>query len=152
MSLDFIQVTDEFIKISAPTSKTLSLNGQSVNLGSIPVETYVSAVEATAGAVTYTAAQMASGLLLRDPNGASRSDTTPTAALLLAGIPALKNDGDTVKCYLVNTADAAEVITLLAGVGVTILNIGQTLAQNEAALILIRRTSSTTVTMYLIGA
>ena len=41
----------------------------------------------TAGAVTYTAAQLKGGLILRDPNGAGRSDVTPTAALLVAALP-----------------------------------------------------------------
>ena len=39
---------------------------------------------ATAAAVTYTAAQLFNGLILRNTNGANRADITPTAALLVA--------------------------------------------------------------------
>jgi hypothetical protein len=72
--------------------------------------------DATAGAITYTAAQILGGIIVRDPNGASRTDILPTAALLVAAItrPAI---GDVVKCLFVNGADAAETITFTAGAG-----------------------------------
>lgn len=41
----------------------------------------------TAGAVTYTAAQVLGGVIHRDPNGATRIDTFPTATELVAAIP-----------------------------------------------------------------
>jgi hypothetical protein len=78
----------------------------------------------TAGAATYTAAQLASGIILRDPNGASRTDTTPTAALLIAGVAnqyTLAQDGDSIVWEVRNTGSAGELITLAAGVGVTLL-------------------------------
>lgn len=70
----------------------------------------------TAGAVTYTIAQLLTGCIVRDPNGAGRTDVLPTAALLVAGIAGCKI-GDVIRCKLVNGADAAEVITLDAGSG-----------------------------------
>lgn len=70
----------------------------------------------TAGNVTYTAAQLLSGIIVRDPAGGARTDTLPTAALLVAAIPGAEV-GDTVKCYLINGADAAEAITVAAGAG-----------------------------------
>lgn len=107
----------------------------------------------TAGAATYTAAQIATGLITRDPAGANRTDVMPDAADIIAGSPALAKDGDVLKFYLVNTADAAETITLGGSpTGVTYANAGQTIAQNESALILVRRTSSTAVTVYIVGA
>ena len=105
----------------------------------------------TAGAGTYTANDIAGGLITRDPSGAGRTDTTATAVAIIAAC-GLDNDGDCVLCRLVNTADAAEAITLAGGDGVTIANVGQTLAQNESALMLFRRTSATAVTLYLFGA
>lgn len=106
----------------------------------------------TAGAATYTAAAIAGGVITRDPAGGARTDVTPTAALLIAGTPALTVDGDAIACYLINTADAAEAITIDPGSGVTIANAGQTIAQNESAILLFVRTSSTAVTCYIIGA
>lgn len=105
----------------------------------------------TAGAETYTAAQLLGGIITRDPNGAGRTDTTDTAANIIAGMD-LQNDGETAFCLLINTADAAEAITLAAGSGVTITNVGQTLAVNESATLWITRTSSTAVTILVVGA
>lgn len=106
----------------------------------------------TAGAETYTAAQLATGVITRDPNGLARTDTTATATAIVEGTPALDTDGDILKCYVINTADAAEAITLAGGTGVTISNVGQTIGQNESALLIFRRTSATAVTLYIVGA
>jgi hypothetical protein len=105
----------------------------------------------TAGAGTYTAAHIAGGLITRDPNGAARTDTTDTAVAIIAACD-LSADGESATCHLINTADAAEVITLAGGAGVTVSNVGQTLAQNESAVLLFRRTSSSAVTLYILGA
>lgn len=105
----------------------------------------------TVGAGTYTAAQIAGGIITRDPAGAARTDTTDTAVALISTL-ALANDGDTFVCYLINTADAAEVITIAGGTDVTIANAGQTIAQNESVELLFRRTSATAVTVYVLGA
>jgi hypothetical protein len=78
---------------------------------------------ATAGAGTYTAAALLSGVIARDPTGAARDDTTDTAAAILAAAIAvglLVNDYDEIFCVVKNTADAAETITVLGGVGVTL--------------------------------
>lgn len=105
----------------------------------------------TAGNETYTAAQFLTGIITRDPNGGSRTDATDTGTNLVSGL-GLTADGQTAVVYLVNTADAAETITLSAGTDVTISNVGQTIAQNEAAILLVRRTAATTVTIYILGA
>lgn len=80
----------------------------------------------TAGAVTLTSAQILGGQINRDPNGAGRTDTLPTAALLVAY---LKNLAGQVGAQLTapisfdfvvqNDADAAETITIAAGSGAT---------------------------------
>lgn len=105
----------------------------------------------TAGDLTYTAAQIAGGIITRDPNGGARTDTTDTAAAIIAALD-LDTDGDCFEAYIINTADAAEAITLAGGTGVTFANVGQTIAQNESCKLIIRRTSSTTVTIYIVGA
>ena len=71
---------------------------------------------ATAGAQTYTAADVLSGVIVRDCAGAGRTDVLPTAALLVAAMTAPKV-GDVVRCLIVNGSDAAEAITLNAGSG-----------------------------------
>ena len=71
---------------------------------------------ATAGAETYTAAQILGGIIVRDCAGAGRTDTLPTAALLVAALPGVRV-GDVISCTIVNGSDAAEAITLAAGAG-----------------------------------
>ena len=75
--------------------------------------------DATAGANTWSAAELIGGLLLRDPAGADRADVTPTAALIVAAIAAAIVSSS-FEFVIKNTADADEVITLTAGVGVTL--------------------------------
>jgi hypothetical protein len=98
---------------------------------------------ATAGAATYTAGQLKAGIILRDPNGAGRTDTLPTAALLLAAFPGVQI-GSTFEFVVENQADAAETITIAAGTGGTAAS-GHTLtiAQNNSKRFAIRFTGVT---------
>jgi len=109
---------------------------------------------ATAGAATYTAAQLLGGLLLRDPAGASRSDVTPTAALLVAAIPGAVV-GQSFEFQITNTADAAETITVTAGAGAT-LSGTMTVAQNASRRFLVVLTNVTAAaeayTAYSVGS
>jgi hypothetical protein len=99
----------------------------------------------TAGAATYTAQQLLSGMILRDPAGGNRSDVTPTAALLLAEIEA-RIGGDcpiglSFEFVIRNDADAAETITVTPGTGGTVTGGGtMTIAQNNAKRFRVRVT------------
>lgn len=101
---------------------------QVLNAGAIVGKTTVTTTT-TAGAATYTAAQMLGGLILRDPNGAGRSDVTPTAALLVAALPGCAI-GTSFQFTIVNTADANETITVTAGSGATLVGT-MTIAQSN---------------------
>jgi hypothetical protein len=107
----------------------------------------------TAGAVTYTAAELIGGLILRDPAGASRSDVSPTAALIVAGI-AGAIVGSSFEFTIRNDADAAETITLTAGEGVT-LSGTMTIAQSNSKRFLAVCTNvgsgTEAVTIYSLG-
>lgn len=96
----------------------------------------------TAGDTTYSAANMLGGLILRDCVGASRADTTPTAAQFVAGYSGRAAE-DTMDVLLVNTSDAAETITLTAGASVTLIPATVTIAQNEIARLTIRLVTTT---------
>lgn len=76
---------------------------------------------ATAGAGSPTAANILTGTIVRDCAGASRTDTLPTAALLVAAItawtPAI---GDCIDFLYVNGSDpVTEIITIAADTGGT---------------------------------
>lgn len=109
----------------------------------------------TAGALTYTTGQLLSGMIFRDPNGAGRTDTLPTAALLVAAIPGA-TIGTTFDFFLRNDADMAETITIAAGTGGTTSGGGtMTVAQNNAKMFRIRFTGvapgSEAYTIYSLG-
>lgn len=127
------------------TQKDVSQAGQGV-LGFGDVTTL-----STAGALTYTARQILDGLILRDPNGAGRSDVTPTATEILAQIQAPRV-GEYFEFTVRNTADASEAITLTAGTGVT-LSGTMTIAQNNTKRFraVITGTATPAVTVYSIG-
>lgn len=80
------------------------------------IEGFTATSDATTGPRTYTAAEIMGGIIVRDTNGASRSDVLPTAALLVAAVPNA-TVGDVIRVHFVNGADAAEVLTLGAGSG-----------------------------------
>lgn len=102
--------------------------------------------KATAGAVTLTAAEVMSGILVVDCAGAGRTYTLPTAALLVAAVPQAKV-GDILRLKVVNGSDAAETITLAEGSGGG-FDTNQTassrvIAQNSSKDVLIRLTNVT---------
>lgn len=108
---------------------------------------------ATAGAITYTVAQMMGGMILRNTNGANRADLTPTAALLIAGMQNRLGDLNVGSCFdfeLRQTSAGAETITLTAGTGVTISGTA-TVGQNNQKRFRVVITGPTTVTIYSCG-
>lgn len=83
----------------------------------------------TAGAVTYTAAQVLAGRINRDPNGAGRSDTLPTVSLFMAALRGKASEMGVqlpryvcVEFIIQNDASGAYTITLLAGTGGSLLS------------------------------
>jgi hypothetical protein len=102
---------------------------------------------ATAGAETYTAAQILGGIILRDCAGGDRTDTLPTAALMIAAMREPKV-GDTVRCLIINNSDAAETITIQAGTSGTVVQVAATavIAQNASKTLHIRVTGVSTPT------
>lgn len=111
------------------------------------------ATKTTAGVVTYTAAELVGGLILRDPNGAARSDVTPTAAQIVGAITGATATSS-FEFIIRNDADAAETITLTAGAGVTISGTA-TIAQNNSkrfrAVITNAGSGTEAVTIYSLG-
>ena len=107
----------------------------------------------SAGDVTLTAAEILGGLITRDPAGAARTDTLPTAALLVAAIPGA-TVGTSFEFTIRNTADAAETITVASGSGGTDSGT-MTIAQNNSKRFLVRITdvtlASENYTLYSLG-
>jgi len=170
---DVASAVNEFTVSSAATATNPSIaaSGGDTNIGinltpkgtGVPYSTVISGLgvptkltvttDTTAGALTYTAAMLKGGLILRDPNGAGRSDVTPTAALLVAAFPGCPV-GTSFEFEIVNTADASETITVTAGTNCTIVGTA-TIAQNNCKRFLVRldnvTASSEAYTLYSLG-
>lgn len=79
---------------------------------------YTESIVNTAGNATYTATQVFDGIIERDCNGADRTDTTPTAAQLVAIVPHAVV-GSSIEVFIRNSSTSLELITLNEGTGVT---------------------------------
>ena len=112
-----------------------TFSGDSMVFGRTTKETTVTTIT-TAGNVTYNASQFWGGIVRRDPNGANRSDVTPTADAFFSGTLYIQV-GSSYKFSIENTADAAETITLTANTGVTLVG-SMTIRQGEIRQFLFR--------------
>lgn len=113
------------------------------NAGDLRAGNVVPASNATVGAGVLTAAQIASGCILRTAAGGAVTDTTDTAAAILAAMPDLAV-GESFTCYYSN--QNAAILTLAGGVGVTASGTLAT-AANTMKVLLFTKTSATTMTM-----
>ena len=113
------------------------------------VDKTVVTTDATAGALTYTPAMLIGGMILRDPAGANRSDVCPLATAIIAAMvnPQI---GDSFQFEIINTADAAETITVGTATGVTLVGT-MTIAQNNCKRFLCIVTAAATVSIYSLG-
>lgn len=105
----------------------------------------------TAGAGTYTATQLLGGLILRDPVGADRTDTTDTATLIIDKINSVKV-GTSLEFIVRNTADGDEVITVAGGTGVTMSGkVTVNRGESRRFIFVVTSITSKTITIYDIG-
>jgi len=127
------------VKLCGPTMQ----NMYGVKRGVTPAEI------TTAGDVTLTAAQILTGLVIRDPAGGARADLFPTAANIIA---AMQNPevGDYFEVVLKNSADANETITATTNTGLTLVGT-MTIAQNNSKRFRVEVTAATTVSIYSLG-
>lgn len=79
------------------------------------------ATVSTAGNVTYSAAQILNGLILRDTGGANRTDPLPTAAAIVAALggPPTASVGMTIAFTIMNTSAGAFTDQITMGAGGT---------------------------------
>lgn len=122
--------------------------GSEMSLEKVAVNTITDA-----GDVTLSTAQLLGGLILRDPAGGARTDTTPTASEIIDALYEARDN--TSKLLIVrNTADAAETLTISGGTGVTVDGTA-TIAQNNTKIFLVHvddiSGGNEAVTIYSIG-
>lgn len=96
------------------------VDGDSIHIQTI-LRKRTRATITTAGNVTYTAAQLIGGTILRDTNGSNRTDTTPTAAQIVSLMQSKNTateNGTSFTFYWVN--NGSDNVTLAAGTGVSL--------------------------------
>ena len=98
---------------------------------------------------TLLSADVLGGVLTHTSVTGAGTITTDTALNLINDC-GLRRDNDCITCFFIN--DGSQTDTFAGGTGVTVADTGQTLAADESALLLFRRTSATAVTMYHLGA
>ena len=99
--------------------------------------------------MTIAVADIVAGINVHTSATGAGTATVDTAVNIIAGVP-LTADNQAVVSYFVN--DGTQTVTLTAATGTTVADAGQTIGANESAVLLWLRTSSTTVTVYHIGA
>ncbi len=107
----------------------------------------------TEGAGTLTVAQLLAGLINRDPIGAARTDTTPTATAIVNALGLGVVVGSVFDVVYRNTGSLGEVITLAGGTDVTLAPTVITLDAGEVMVLRFVVTNRTTpaVTVYLLS-
>lgn len=79
----------------------------------------------TSGNTTYTASQVLGGVISRDPNGAQRTDTTPTAAQIVSEMSSKNSavEANSSFRFVINNTGTLtnEKLTISAGTGVTLI-------------------------------
>jgi hypothetical protein len=96
--------------------------------------------------MTLAVADILAGINVHTSTSGGGTVTVDTAANIIAGIP-LTADNQSVTSYYIN--DGSQTVTFAVATGTSIADTGSTILTNEAAVLLWRRTSSTTVTLYI---
>ena len=101
---------------------------------------------------TMTVAEIVTGIYVHTSVTGGGTITTDTAANIIAGatsVGALTADNDCYQTYYINDGD--QTVTFAGGDSVTVADTGQTIAENESAILLWCRATDATVKLYIIG-
>lgn len=102
---------------------------------------------------TMQVAEIVTGIYVHTSTTGGGTITTDTAANIIAGatsVGVLSADNDCYQTYFINDGDQTD--TFAGGDSVTVADTGQTVAANESAILLWCRATSSTMTLYIIGA
>jgi hypothetical protein len=112
---------------------------------------YMTVTDIDAQNGTLTAAALAGGIIVHTSATGGGTLTFDTAAAIIAACPGME-DGSVFTAYVINDGDQTVTLAADGGATVTVSDTGQTIAINEAVKLLVRRTSATAVTVYVVGA
>ena len=94
-----------------------------------------------------TAAQINGGIVVHTSETGAGNVTFTDAANIISGC-GLDTDGQCIKLYYINDGDRELTLANSSGGDTTIADTGNTILENEAAILLIRRTSATAVKVF----
>ncbi len=106
-------------------------------------------VDDDATSFTLAAADILAGINVHTSVTGAGTVTTDTAANIIADLP-LTEDNQAVKSYYIN--DGNQTVTFAGGDSVTVADTGNTVLINESAVLLWRRVTSSTVTLYIVSS
>lgn len=133
------------------TGTSLSPVWTLIENASIDQETIAYNSDATAGALTISAARMINAILDRNGGSVNRSDTTATAALIVAAIPGAIVGSTFTFTYRNISTTAGEILTLAGGVGVTMSgNVNVVAGQTQTYLARVTGVGTPAVTLYAV--
>ena len=120
-------------------------------IGSLRLHEYLTNTDIDARNGTLLAAYLAGGIITHTSTTGGGTLTFDTAANIIAAFPGI-GTGDAVECYLINDGNQTVTLAQDGGNTTTVADTGQTIAAAESCILLILVTSSTTVTVYHVGA
>lgn len=137
-----------------PSIPSFSPTTNYARLATLAYPTVTPTVNAVAAAVTYTVAEILSGLLLRDALSAARADLLPTAAAIVAAINGCQV-GTSFRTWIRNTGAGAGSITLTTNTGLTLSGTVAIAFQQQKELMFVVTNvtpGAEAVTVYSLGA
>lgn len=140
------------IALSANNFTDTGITAATYNVAQGAAGAGVNSVQTATDTATITTVQVLGALLNGTPTAAA-SYTTPTATLLIAGMPTCVVNSTIYNWAIRNTSGGANTITVLAGAGVTLAGT-MTVAQNAQRQFLVSPTNCTTpaVTIYAMSS
>jgi len=137
--------------LSTTTNLTVTgisaLNGQVITAD--PVLTNLDLNDINAQNDTLLAADILGGLTVHTSVTGAGTVTIDTGANIISGVP-LNNNGDTAQMYYINDGD--QTLTFAVASGLTISDVGNTLAPDSSCILIFRRTDGSNVVMHIIGS
>ena len=109
----------------------------------------LTAVDDDSQSFTLAAADILAGINVHTSATGGGTVTVDTAANIIANVP-LEKDNECIVSYYIN--DGNQTATFAVATGTTIANVANTIATNEAAILVWRRTSSTAVVLNIISS
>ena len=127
------------------TAKTVTSDG--LLLRKARIHEHMEATDVDAQDHTLTHGNIKKGIVVHTSVTSGGTVTTDTAANIIANLP-LSANNESVKVYYIN--DGNQTLTFAGGTNVTVADTGNTIAQNESALLLFRRTGAAAVKLYIV--